>query len=240
MAVVNLGPRGIKYISRSWFTIMSFDSRRCLSPNVIVRHSSTSSIRLSIEIMKFTIVSILITYAASTVSAIDFGVLGERAILNLNLTPACAQTCILNPKWARTYAPECAGIPLGIEYATKLCQSYLYQHMLDSCFKDKCNDNDRKRVFMHPRIHVNCRRGNWGKRLAKVTEFMLICLPGKIVFNILFSLRSNASKRFFPYSFALYRISCALKSPSAILRLLYSQFVWRIALSRKPWHRAYV
>lgn len=163
---------------------MSFDSDRCLSRYVIFRSSSTYLQLPSIKIMKFTIVSILIASAAPAVSAIDTGILGERALLNLNLIPACAKICILDPKWARTYAPECAGIPLGIEYVTKLCQSHLYQHMLDSCIKDKCNDNDRMRVFMNPRIHVNCRRGNWGKILAKVMEFMLIYLPGKIVFNI--------------------------------------------------------
>jgi hypothetical protein len=175
--------------------------------------------------MKFTIASILIASAVSAVSAIDIGVLGERAVLNLNLTPACAQMCILNPKWARTYAPECADIPFGIEYATKLCQNHMYQYMLDSCFKDKCNDHDRNRVFVLFRVHVNFRRGTWGKILAKVMESTLICLPGNIVFNILLSLRLNVSKRFFPYSFATYHISCLLKSPLAILRSLYSQFV---------------
>jgi hypothetical protein len=174
--------------------------------------------------MKLTIVSILFVSAASAVSAIDIGALGERAVLNLNLTPVCAQTCILNPKWAKTYAPECANIPLGIEYVTKLCQSYLYQHMLDNCIKDKCNDNDRMRVIMLW-IQVNFRRGNWEKILAKVTESMLIYLPGKTGFNIFFPLQSNVLKRFFPYSFAVYHISWPLKSPSANLKSLYSQFV---------------
>ena len=96
--------------------------------------------------MKLTVVGIvtLITSAIS-VSAIDISVFGERTIVNLNLTPTCAQMCILNPKWSRTYAPECSDIPLGVEYGKRLCQNYLYQHMLDNCFKDKCSDTDRKR-----------------------------------------------------------------------------------------------
>jgi hypothetical protein len=84
--------------------------------------------------------------SALAVSAIDISVFGEKAVINLNLTPPCAQMCILNPKWARTYAPECSEIPLGIEYGTKLCQNYMYQHMLDSCFKEKCGPKDRKKV----------------------------------------------------------------------------------------------
>lgn len=97
--------------------------------------------------MKFTIANI-VTLILSTVSvsAIDLSVFGERAVVNINLTPACAQMCILNPKWAKTYAPECSGIPFGLEYGKRLCQNYLYQHMLDNCFKDKCDDNNRRRV----------------------------------------------------------------------------------------------
>jgi hypothetical protein len=97
--------------------------------------------------MKLTIAGILtLITSAFSVSAIDLSVLGERAVVNLNLTPECAQKCILNPTWAKTYAPECSGIPLGMEYGKKLCQNYMYQHMLDNCFKDKCNDEERKRV----------------------------------------------------------------------------------------------
>src|SRR5204863_129881 len=106
-------------------------------------------------------------------------VFGDRTVLNLNLTPPCAQMCILDPKWAKTYAPECADIPLGIEYATKLCQNYMYQYMLDSCFKDKCNDADRTKVIIVPRIHADYRQENWEKTLAKAMESTLICLPGK-------------------------------------------------------------
>jgi hypothetical protein len=84
--------------------------------------------------------------SAASASAFDISVFGERAVQNLNLTPACAQICILNPKWAREYAPECASIDLGVEYGTRLCQNYMYQHMLDNCFKDKCKVKDRKKV----------------------------------------------------------------------------------------------
>jgi hypothetical protein len=98
--------------------------------------------------MKGTIAIAFFTLVASATSvfAIDISVFGEKAVMNLNLTPPCAQMCILNPKWARTYAPECSEIPLGIEYGTKLCQNYMYQHMLDACFKDKCSPKDRKKV----------------------------------------------------------------------------------------------
>ena len=85
--------------------------------------------------------------SAVSVEAFDISIFGERTIRNLNLTPACAQMCILNPKWAKEYAPECAGIELGIEYGTRLCQNYVYQHMLDNCFRDKCKPKDRKRVI---------------------------------------------------------------------------------------------
>jgi len=175
--------------------------------------------------MKFTLVSILVASVASVVSAIDISALGERTVLNLILTPGCAQMCILNPNWVKTYAPECADIPLGIEYATKLCQNYMYQHMLDNCFKDKCNDGDRKKATILRRIHTDYRQENWGKTLVKVMECTPICLPGKIGFNILLSLRSNVSTQFFPSSFVVYHILCSPKSPSAISGSLYSQFV---------------
>jgi len=97
--------------------------------------------------MKFTPVCI-ISALASYALAFDPTVLGGRAINNLNLTPSCAQRCIFNPKFARIYAPECNNLEFGVEYATRLCKSYLYQHMLDSCFKEKCCNDDRKRVSM--------------------------------------------------------------------------------------------
>jgi hypothetical protein len=101
--------------------------------------------RFGQQTMKLTITGSIFVLT-SAVSAIDIGVFGERAVLNLNLTPACAQMCILNPKWVRTYAPECADIPHGVEYGIRLCQNYMYQRMLDNCFKDKCNDDDREQV----------------------------------------------------------------------------------------------
>ena len=70
---------------------------------------------------------------------------------NLNLTPACAQRCIFNPKYVQTYAPECNNLEFGVEYARRLCKSNLYQHMLDNCFKEKCTHDDRKRVMTPPR-----------------------------------------------------------------------------------------
>ena len=95
--------------------------------------------------MKVTVIGIL-TLAVSSVSAFDITTFGARAVQNLNRMPACAQLCIFNPKLAWTYAPECSDLPLGREYAKRLCQNYMYQHMLDNCFKENCNDNERKRV----------------------------------------------------------------------------------------------
>lgn len=101
--------------------------------------------------MKWSVTALIAALVASaSVSAIDLAAFGPRALQNLNQTPACAQLCIFNPKWARTYAPECADLPLGKEYATKLCENYMYQHMLDSCFKDKCTDGERQKVFSAP------------------------------------------------------------------------------------------
>ena len=105
---------------------------------------------------------VAIIASTATVSAVDISVFGERAVQNLNLTPACAQMCILNPKWAREYAPECATIDLGIEYGTRLCRNYVYQHMLDNCIKDKCKPKDRKKVKSHQDSELICvGKGTW-------------------------------------------------------------------------------
>jgi hypothetical protein len=117
--------------------------------------------------------------SAASASAFDISVFGERAVQNLNLTPACAQICILNPKWAREYAPECASIDLGVEYGTRLCQNYMYQHMLDNCFKDKCKVKDRKKVRLLLIKAKLRRQGNSGKTLARVMESIWNCLLGK-------------------------------------------------------------
>ena|SRR5579859_1336982 len=96
----------------------------------------------------------LLLSLATSASAIDLNAFGERALSNLNKTPTCAQMCILNPKWARTYAPECANIPLGVKYGRKLCQNFMYQAMLDNCFKEKCsNPEDRKKVILANERH---------------------------------------------------------------------------------------
>jgi hypothetical protein len=84
--------------------------------------------------------------AAGSVVGLDISGFGKKALENLNKTPACAQSCIMNPKWAKTYAPECADLDFGKEYGMKLCQNYMYQHMLDNCFKEKCSAKDRKKV----------------------------------------------------------------------------------------------
>ena len=59
--------------------------------------------------------------------------------------------CILDQHWTKTYAPECADLPLGTEYGARLCRNYMYQHMIDHCIKGKCNDGDRRTVF-HQRM----------------------------------------------------------------------------------------
>jgi len=129
--------------------------------------------------MKWSITAVLAALVASaTVNAFDIKAFGARALKNLNQTPACAQMCIFNPKWARTYAPECADIPLGVEYATKLCQNYMYQHMLDSCFKEKCSDGDRKKVIWCL-FQIDFRLENWERILVLVMGSMFRCRPGK-------------------------------------------------------------
>ena len=139
--------------------------------------------RLSVQqisIMKVLVGVVALIASAASASAFDISVFGERAVQNLNLTPACAQMCILNPKWAKEYAPECANIDLGVEYGTRLCQNYVYQHMLDNCFKEKCKAKDRKRVTLlllfRAKMH---RQGNLGKTLARVMESTWNCLLGK-------------------------------------------------------------
>jgi len=132
-----------------------------------------------ISTMKFLAGIVALIASAASASAFDISVFGERAVQNLNLTPACAQMCILNPKWAREYAPECANIDLGVEYGTRLCQNYVYQHMLDCCFKEKCKAKDRKKVKLPLIMTKLCRQGNLGKTLARVTESTWNCLLGR-------------------------------------------------------------
>lgn len=131
--------------------------------------------------MKFSL-TVILAASVAFVSAIDIGSFGERTIINLNLTPACAQICIFNPKWARRYAPECADLPLGVEYATKLCENYIYQHMLDNCIKGKCNDSDRKKVICSL-SHTDFRQGNWERTLVRVSEYTQIYLHGNVGIN---------------------------------------------------------
>jgi hypothetical protein len=85
--------------------------------------------------------------------AINMGDIPPIAIQNLARTPGCAMPCILDPHWTKTYAPECADLPLGIEYGARLCRNYMYQHMMDHCIKGKCNDDDRKTVSRELRGH---------------------------------------------------------------------------------------
>jgi hypothetical protein len=72
---------------------------------------------------------------AGLTNAGDFG---ARALANMAKMPNCALKCVINPKYARTYAPECDDIPFGKEYGRMLCQNEKYQQMLDGCFREKC------------------------------------------------------------------------------------------------------
>jgi len=85
---------------------------------------------------------------ALQVRAINLGAIPQIAIQNLARTPSCAMPSILDPHWTKTYAPECAALPVGIEYGARLCRNYMYQHMIDHCIKGKCNDDDRITVSL--------------------------------------------------------------------------------------------
>jgi len=70
----------------------------------------------------------------------------KTAIRNLNETPFCAKKCIFNPHWTQTYAPEVKDLGYGHEYGNALCLNYVYQHMLDNCFKENCSPAKRAKV----------------------------------------------------------------------------------------------
>jgi len=100
----------------------------------------------------FTVSTMKILFVAlsaflAVTSAIDAGAFGERALNNLNHAPVCAQICIINPKFATTYAPETSSLPFGKEYGKALCENAKYQEMLDNCFKKRCSDKNRKKVL---------------------------------------------------------------------------------------------
>src|SRR5579862_2373947 len=96
----------------------------------------------------FVILLALITLVVA-LPKLDVSDFGERAVKNLNQVPVCAQICILNPKWARIYAPEISSIPFGKEYGKKLCENSKYQDMLDGCFKKRCSEKNRTKVTKH-------------------------------------------------------------------------------------------
>jgi hypothetical protein len=89
---------------------------------------------------------VAILYFTESALAIDLGALGMTAITNIFRTPQCAMKCIFDPHWMDTYAPECAGLPVGKELGQRLCQNVIYQHMIDDCIKGNCNDDERGRV----------------------------------------------------------------------------------------------
>lgn len=104
---------------------------------------------------------------AFQVNAINMADFPQTAIQNLARTPGCAMTCILNPHWTKTYAPECSDIPMGREYGARLCRNNIYQQMIDGCIKENCSENDRRMVPPLFPGHcmgkvVDCRHASWG------------------------------------------------------------------------------
>lgn len=87
-----------------------------------------------------------VAFVAAFPTKFDVSVFGERAIKNFNASPVCAQICIFNPKWARTYASELSDMPFGKEYGKRLCENDKYQEALDGCFKRRCNDKNRRKA----------------------------------------------------------------------------------------------
>jgi hypothetical protein len=83
---------------------------------------------------------------AAAMAMPDPALFGPRAVQNLESTPSCAKMCLLNPKYARTYASEGRDIDFGPEYGRMLCHNAKYQFMLDACIKEKCSDEDRRKA----------------------------------------------------------------------------------------------
>lgn len=111
--------------------------------------------------------------AISPIAALN---LPPQALKNIVQTPACATACIFDGKWAAKYAPECNGPP-SVEQGACLCRTYLYQHMMDFCIKDKCNDEDRRRVFSFYN-GTDKRLVNWGRVHAMPLEYLSNFHPG--------------------------------------------------------------
>src|SRR5271170_4803097 len=101
--------------------------------------------------MKLGTVHAKLTALAATVlpaGAFDLGAIPPKVVENLSRTPSCAMSCIFDPHWIKTYAPECSQLPLGAEYGSRLCRNFMYQFMIDTCIKSHCSDEDRRTVSL--------------------------------------------------------------------------------------------
>lgn len=124
--------------------------------------------RSSIILTKLVALASLLLHA----KAFDVGGLPPKVLENISQTPSCAMSCILDSHWAKTYAPECSQLPFGTEYGARLCTNSIYQYMIDHCIKQKCNENDRKQVYINfLKLILTVRHENWGKALVKLLEF---------------------------------------------------------------------
>ena len=125
--------------------------------------------------------------------AFDWGAIPPQALENLNRTPSCAKSCILDLHWAKTYAPECSQLPFGVEYGSRLCRNFMYQFMIDTCIKSHCNDEDRRTVciLQQSRSTADNRHGNWGKVPVRALEFRSSCRRGKWPAKLLFIQKSQ-------------------------------------------------
>jgi hypothetical protein len=86
---------------------------------------------------------------ASPALAMNLAGLGLTALGNFFRTPHCAMRCILDTQFIRTYAPECADLSAGSELGRRLCENRQYQVMIDGCFKENCNDDERRTVDLY-------------------------------------------------------------------------------------------
>jgi hypothetical protein len=138
--------------------------------------------------MKVTITSIVaLVFGVMGCSGLSFlpnpEAFGPRAVENMKKMPFCALKCVLNPKWARTYAPELADTPLGIEYGTGLCVNSEYQVAMDDCFKDKCQGRSEARRSVIPKykaILIAIGQGFGERHLSKLRNRFKVAALVKI------------------------------------------------------------
>ena len=98
------------------------------------------SSKVRFNLVAFAIILVLQTQTLATC-------LPAKATENISRTPSCAMTCILDPHWAKYYAPECSQLPWGPEYGARLCRNFLYRFMIDHCIKGNCDEHDVNTVL---------------------------------------------------------------------------------------------